>query len=164
MTTYLAILTALLAGGLASPSFDYASYERKSVEELLERSKSFDPDKTEGQSLLMPPKRVHLSAQLVSHPKPCDDFLPKLLLKTTGVSDPPEMGHCMQLGAQDGTKINLWVQGTIAPYVKDEYEIGDTVEVWALWLFVNSSDRKPYFIVNAIGPRDDVPVASGNGT
>ena len=45
-----------------------------------------------------------------------------------------------------------------------EYELGDGIELWALWLFVNASDRKPYFIVNAIGPAITPPSESPDGT
>ena len=36
-------------------AFDYASYESKDLDDIVSASAAYDPEKTEGQSLLIPP-------------------------------------------------------------------------------------------------------------
>jgi hypothetical protein len=60
--------------------------------------------------------------------------------------------------------VNLWLQDSFAQLVSEEYRLGEEIELWALWLFVNASDRKPYFVVNAIGPSEEPEHENPDGT
>jgi hypothetical protein len=160
-TPYL-LLALLFSSASAEGEFNYASYTSADIDELVEQSRHFTPGETTGQTLLTPPKKVHLLAQVESYPKPCPDELPHILLKTVRVLDPPPMGRCMQLRSQSGSIINAWIQESISDFVREEYALGDPIEVRALWLFVNGSDKKPYFVINGIGPSDE-PESSERG-
>lgn len=146
------LLLAALSG--QEPSFDYARYEASDVEALIKRAAAFDVHES-GQSLLTPPLAVHLRAAIVSFPKACPDELPAMLLRAVKVPDPPSMKWCMRVKGKSGETVNLWVQDAFAHAVSEEYGLGDEIELWALWLFVNASDRKPYLVVNAIGPASE---------
>jgi len=150
----------LLTLGASAPAFNYARYEASSVDELLERAAAFDIHET-GQSILTPPRPVHIRAPIASYPQACPDDMPAMLLRAVGVKEPPAMKWCMTVQGTSGQRVNLWVQDSFAPRIAEEYKLGDEIEVWALWLFVNATDRKPYFVVNAIGeaevPLDEHP-------
>ena len=160
----ISLLTLLLAiSNWPAESFDYGRYVDSSLDALIERALAFDIHES-GQSVLTPTKPVHLHAPLLSFPKPCPDELPLLLLRTTGASKSPPMKWCMQVKSESGQPINMWVQDSVAPFIKEEYELGDEIELWAIWLFVNASDRKPYFVVNSIGPSNESSPNDTGGT
>lgn len=155
------MLFALLAAATrAAAAFDYASYQPADIDELIEQSRGYTPEETEGQTLFTSPRKVRLVAELHAYPWPCPDLLPHTLLKTIGVAEPPPMARCMQLRSSGGGVVLLWIQESIAEFVEEEYALGDPIEVRALWLFVNGSDKKPYFVVNGIGPGNE-PVDPG---
>ena len=160
----ISILTLFLAVSNApAESFDYSRYVDSSLDSLIERALAFDIHES-GQSVLTPTKPVHLHAPLLSLPKPCPDELPILLLRTTGASESPSMRWCMQVKSESGQPINMWVQDSVAPFIKEEYQLGDRIELWAIWLFVNATDRKPYFVVNSIGPAIETSASDVGGT
>ena len=141
-------------------AFDYARYEESSVETLVERAAAFDIHES-GQSVLTPPRPVHLRAWVHSYPEPCPDDLPALLMRTVGIAEPPPMKWCMTVKGEKGSLVNVWVQDSFAHFIAEEYRSGEEIELWALWLFVNASDRKPYFVANAIGPAAIASPADG---
>jgi hypothetical protein len=153
---------AVLLGSFSwsASAFDYARYENSSVEALMERAAAFDVHES-GQSVLTPPQPVHLRAAVHSYPKACPDELPAIAMRTVGISEPPSMKWCMTVKGEKGSLVNLWVQDSFAHFIAEEYELGDEIELWALWLFVNASDRKPYFVLNAIGPAAEPGTADG---
>ena len=57
----------------------------------------------------------------------------------------------MSIETTNGHILGLYIQDSIAGFIKEEYEIGDKMHLWTMWIFVNSSDNKPYFLINAIG-------------
>ena len=149
------LLAFLISSAPDDSQFVYASYASADIDDLVEQSRSFTPEENTGQTVLTPPKKVHLIAHLESYPKACPEQLPVLLLKTVGIQDPPPMGRCMQLRSKSGVVVNTWIQESISDFVEEEYALGDSIEVRALWLFVNGSNKKPYFLVNSIGPGDE---------
>lgn len=151
MSKVLGVLVFFAAFSASAAEFDYARYGDSSIENLMERAEAFDAHES-GQSVLTPPQPVHLRANVHSYPTACSDELPALLMRTVGIVKPPPMKWCMSVKGDNGSVVNLWVQDSFAPFVAEEYELGEEIELWALWLFVNASDRKPYFVVNAIGP------------
>lgn len=158
--TVLALLAALSG---QAPSFNYARYEASDVDALIERAEAFDVHES-GQSVLTPPLAVHLRAAIVSFPQPCPDELPTMFLRVVRVADPPSMKWCMRVKGKSGQTVNLWVQDSFAHFVAEEYRLGEEIELWALWLFVNATDRKPYFVVNAIGPAKEPMPENPDGT
>jgi hypothetical protein len=149
------LLALLFSSASADVEFNHASYTSADIDELVEQSRHYTPEETTGQTLLTPPIKVHLLAQVESYPEPCPDELPHILLKTVRVPDPPPMGRCMQLRSKTGSVVNTWIQESISDFVREEYALGEPIEVRALWLFVNGSDKKPYFVINGIGPSDE---------
>jgi len=151
------ILLILLTIQLASSgyAFDYDSYKLRDLDEVINEAKAYDPEKTEGQSLLIPPHRIHLYERLVRYPFECD-CRPIVVLLAMALSrtaaEMPSINTCMQIESKTGQKIGVFVQDSIAQYVEKEYALGQGIHLWSLWLFVNSSDKLPYFIINAIGP------------
>lgn len=148
---HLIIFTLLYAGNIWA--FDYSSYELRDAEEIYQESKNYDPDEKEGQSVLTPALRIHLYEKIYRFPEKCDAFLATSILKVGGIPKDsiPPINYCMSIETSKGNKIGLYVQDSIARFVEEEYEIGDKMHLWTLWIFVNSSDKKPYFVVNAIG-------------
>jgi hypothetical protein len=157
----LAVVMVVLTG--QAQTFDYTRYEASSVDALIERASAFDTHES-GQSVLTPPLPVHIRAPIVSFPKDCPDYLPATALRILGVSDPPSMKWCMSVKGDSGQTVNLWIQDSFAHFVREEYEVGDEIELWALWLFVNATDHKPYFVVNAIGPAVEPLPVQPDGT
>lgn len=161
----LILLTLLSAGSLYA--FDYASYKFKDLDEIVCKSKFYDPERTEGQSLLIPPPRIHLFEKLIRYPFKCDGQpIEYLLMVATRlpIEKIPSVNMCMQIESRNGEKIVVFIQDSISEYVQKEYELGQKIHLWASWLFVNSSDKKPYFVVNGIGPPEDAEqVASPEG-
>jgi len=147
------ILPALvLSGNLYA--FDYASYKLRDLDEIINESKMYDPEKTTGQSLLTPPHRIHLYEKLVRYPFKCEGSPIVLLLATAlnrRVDKMPSISTCMQIESKAGEKIGVFIQDPIAQYVEKEYALGQNIHLWSLWLFVYSSEKKPYFVINAIG-------------
>ena len=141
-------------------AFDYASYESKDLDDIVSASAAYDPEKTEGQSLLIPPPRIHLYEKLVRYPFKCD-ARPILLMLATAMSrtidEMPAINTCMQIESKNGEKIGAFIQDSIAGHVEKEYAIGEKIHLWSLWLFVNSSDKKPFFVINAIGEPKPAP-------
>ena len=148
----LILLAVLLAGNLYA--FDYASYNLRDLDEIIAESKMYDPEQTSGQSLLIPPPRIHLYEKLVGYPFKCDGqpvvFILAMALNKT-VDEMPSINSCMQIESKTGEKIGVFAQDSIAQYIEKEYHPGQKIHLWSLWLFVNSSDKKPYFVINAIG-------------
>ncbi len=66
-------------------------------------------------------------------------------------NDMPSINTCMQIESKKGERIGVFIQDSIAGYVEKEYGLGQEIHLWSLWLFVNASDKKPYFVINAIG-------------
>ena len=163
MWKLIAGVVLMLSPAASAAAFDYGRYEESSIEELIESASEFDIHEA-GQSVVMPPRPVHLYTAIHRYPKPCSGELPTLLLSAIGISEAPQMNWCMVARGESGQTVNLWVQDSFAPRRREEYELGDGIELWALWLFVNASDRKPYFIVNAIGPAITPPSESPDGT
>jgi hypothetical protein len=146
----------LYAGNLYA--FDYVSYKPRDLDEIIGESKIYDPEKTTGQSLLTPPPRIHLYEKLVRYPFKCDTRPIVLMLAMAfnrKEDEMPLINTCMQIESKTGEKIGVFIQDSIAQYVEKEYDLGQKVHLWSMWLFVNSSDKKPYFVINAIG--DAVP-------
>ncbi len=148
----LIVLALLLAGNLHA--FEYASYELKDLDDVINESKKYEPEKTTGQSLLTPPPRIHLYEKLIRYPFKCDArpivfMLAKALDRTE--NDMPSINTCMQIESKKGEKIGVFLQDSIAVFVEKEYDLGQNIHMWSLWLFVNCSDKKPYFVINAIG-------------
>ena len=157
-------LAVLVTGITQDPAaFNHARYEDSTIEALIERAEAFDSHES-GQSVLTPPLPMHLHASVESYPKTCSDELPHLLMRTVKIPDPPPMGWCMKVKGESGAVVNVWVQDSVAPFIAEESELGQAIELWTLWLFVNASDRKPYFIVNGIGPAVERPASSDAGT
>jgi hypothetical protein len=156
----LAFAVLLCSFSCSALEFNYARYEHSSIEALVERAAAFHTHEA-GQSVLMPPQAVHLRGAVQSYPIACSDQLPNLLMRTIGIADPPAMKWCMSVKGEKGSVISLWVQDSFAHFVAEEYELDDEIELWALWLFVNASDRKPYFVVNAIGPAEEPEAEDG---
>ena len=148
----LIMLSSVLAGNLYA--FDYSSYELRDLDEIIRESKIYEPEKTTGQSLLMPPRRIHLYEKLVRYPFKCDCrpivFLLAMALGKTE-KEMPSINTCMQIESKKGEKIGVFIQDSIAGYVEKGYALGQEIHLWSLWLFVNASDKKPYFVINAIG-------------
>ena len=163
MWKLIAGVVLMLSPAASAAAFDYGRYEDSSVEELIERASEFDIHES-GQSVVTPPQPVHLYTALQRYPQPCSGELPTLLLRAIGISEAPQMNWCMTVRGESGQTVNLWVQDSFAPRIREEYELGGGIELWALWLFVNASDRKPYFIVNAIGAAKEPPSDSVDGT
>jgi hypothetical protein len=153
MKAIISFLLVLFVSGSVS-AFDYASYEPKDLDDIITASKAYDPEKTTGQSLLRPPPRVHLHEKLARYPFKCDTrpivFMLALAMNRT-IDEMPPMNTCMQIESKKGEKIGAFIQDSIAGYVEEEYAIGQKIHLWSLWLFVNSSDKKPFFVVNGIG-------------
>ena len=148
----LILLVLLFAGNLQA--FDFQSYKLRDLDEIINESNLYDPEKTEGQSLLIPPHRIHLYEKIIKYPFKCDgELIQFLLIMTTGVPKEklPSVNTCMQIESRKGVKIGVFIQDSIAEYIEKEYELGQRIHLRCLWLFVNSSDKKPYFVVNAIG-------------
>lgn len=156
----IAIVVFFSSFSWSASAFDFARYESSSVEALIERSAAFDVHES-GQSVLTPPQPVHLRAAVHSYPKACSDELPAIAMRTVGIAEPPSMKWCMTVKGAKGSLVNFWVQDSLAHFIEEEYELGDEIELWALWLFVNASDRKPYFVLNAIGPAEILDNADG---
>jgi hypothetical protein len=150
------ILVALLLGGNVY-AFDYASYKLRDLDEIVNESTMYDPEKTTGQSLLIPPPRIHLYEKLVRYPFKCDArpivFMLAMALKRTE-DEMPAINMCMQIESKNGKKIGVFIQDSVAGFVEKEYVLGQKIHLWSSWLFVNSSDKKPYFVINAIGEGD----------
>lgn len=64
------LLALMITGNLYA--FDYGSYKLRDLDEIIDESKLYDPEKTTGQSLLIPPHRIHLYEKLVRYPFECD--------------------------------------------------------------------------------------------
>lgn len=147
------LLLLLLAGNLHA--FDSQSYKLRDLDEIINESKLYDPEKTTGQSLLIQPPRIHLFEKLVRYPFKCDDTRPIAFLLAMALGrmedEMSSINTCMVIESKTGEKIGVFIQDSIAQYVEKEYEIGQKIHLWSLWLFVNSSDKKPYFVINAIG-------------
>jgi hypothetical protein len=163
MSSGIAGLFFLAAIGGSSSAFDYARYEDSSVDALLKRAAVFDIHES-GQSVLTPPRPVHIRAPIVSYPKTCGDEMPAMFLRVVGVKEPPAMKWCMSVQGVSGQTVNLWVQDSFTSFIAEEYELGDEIELWALWLFVNATDRKPYLVVNAIGAAEEPIAEQPDGT
>jgi len=133
--------------------FNYSSYKNTPLAEILEESKLYDPEKKEGQSILMPSPKIHLFEMLSMFPKKCDTFLPIFVLNTIGIptGSLPPINYCMSIKTEDNVYVNLYIQDSIAGFVAEEYKLGDKIHLNVMWLFVNSSDKKPYFLVNGLG-------------
>jgi hypothetical protein len=156
----LIFLPLMLAGNLYA--FDYSSYELRDLDEIISESKMYEPEKTTGQSLLMPPRRIHLYEKLVRYPFKCDCrpivFMLGMALNRTE-DEMPLINTCMQIESKKGEKIGVFKQDSIAGYIEKEYGLGQEIHLWSLWLFVNASDKKPYFVINAIGnPEQTAPL------
>ena len=163
MSSGIAAIVFLAALGGSPPAFDHTRYEESSVDALLERAAAFDIHES-GQSVLTPPLPVHIRAPIVTYPQECPDDMPTMFLRVVGVKEPPAMKWCMAVQGASGQRVNMWVQDSFAPSIVEEYELGDEIELWALWLFVNATDRKPYFVVNAIGAANETIVEQLDGT
>jgi hypothetical protein len=149
---FLFLFAVLIAGDLYA--FDYASYELRDLDEVISQAKAYDPEKTTGQSVLMPPQRIHLYEKVARYPFKCESR-PIVVMLAMAIKrkeqEMPPMNYCMQIQSKNGEKIAVVVQNSIADYVEKEYDLGQKIHLWSLWLFVNASDKKPYFVINAIG-------------
>lgn len=146
-------ITLVLSVNSFANEFNYSAYELKDADVIFEESKLYDPEETEGQSVLLPSPKLHLIEKIVKFPYKCDTTLVPIVLVTIGVpkENVPPINYCMTIETTKGEKLGLYIQDSIAKYVNEEYEIGSKIHLWVMWLFVNSSDRKPYFLVNSIG-------------
>lgn len=143
-------------------AFDYESYRLRDLDEIIIESKLYNPEETRGQALIIPPQKIHLYEKLVMYPFKCDcNFINGLLVMATGLTREklPSVNTCMQIESKSGVKIGAFIQDSIAGYVEKEYEIGQKIHLWSLWLFVDASDEKPYFVINAIGEENAEPTA-----
>ena len=160
MHRIMSILILLLSAGNLY-AFDYQSYALRNLDEIVKESKSYDPEKTEGQSLLIPPPKIHLFERLVRYPFKCDDARPIAYLLALALGrtedEMPSIKTCMVIESKSGEKVGVFIQDSIAHYVEEEYVLDQKIHLWSSWLFVNSSDHKPYFVINAIGENKDAP-------
>jgi hypothetical protein len=151
ITTILLLL--LFAGNLYA--FDYQSYKLRDLDEIISESRLYDPEMNTGQSLLIPPHRIHLFEKLVKYPFKCEDAFPIAIMLAMALGrtedEMPSISTCMVIESKTGEKIGVFIQDSIAQYIEKEYEPGQKIHLWSLWLFVNSSDKKPYFVINGIG-------------
>jgi hypothetical protein len=153
MKRILFVLVVLLFVGNAY-AFDYESYKLRDLDEVIGEAKAYDPEKTTGQSLLVPPHRIHFYEKIAGYPFKCEAS-PVVLMLAMAMNrteqEMPAISNCMQIQSKSGEKIGVFIQDSIAGYVEKEYSLGQKIHLWSLWLFVNSSDKKPYFVINAIG-------------
>jgi hypothetical protein len=153
----LSVVALLFAGNVWA--FDYASYKARDLDDVIKEARAYDPEKTTGQSLLTPPHRIHLYEKIARHPFKCDTAPISLMLAMAmnrSEQEMPALNNCMQIQSKSGEKIGVFIQESIAGFVEKEYDLGQEIHLWSLWLFVNSSDKKPYFVINAIGDAEPV--------
>ena len=153
-------LIALLLVAGASPAFDKSEYLLKDVDQIMTESKRYLGDYTEGQSIPQPIPKLRLYEKVYRFPSSCDAELVIQILQVTGIPEDsiPPINHCMSIESAKGEIFHLYVQDSIARYIEEEYEIGDRIYLWVMWIFVNISDKKPYFLVNGLG--DDTSTAN----
>jgi hypothetical protein len=135
-------------------AFDYATYELRDLDQVIRESKVHGHNEVEGQRVMIPPPRIHLYETVAKYPFKCDGtpttWMLAMALNRT-IEEMPFISNCMLIESRNGEKIAAFIQDSIAPFVEKEYRIGDKIHLWSVLLFVNSSDKKPYFVVHGIG-------------
>ncbi len=123
------------------------------VDQIMIDSKQYLGDYEDGQSIPSPIPKVHLYEKIHGFPFQCDASLVGHILTATGVPGDsiPQINYCMSIESSTGAVFNLYIQDSIASYVEEEYKQGSKIHLYAMWIFVNISDKKPYFLVNGIG-------------
>lgn len=145
------ILLLLFAGN--STAFDESAYKPMDVDQIMIDSKRYLGDYEVGQSIPSPIPKVRLNEKIYRFPYQCDASLVGQILTATGVprDSIPQINHCMSIESSTGAVFDLYIQDSIASYVEEEYKPGSEIHLYAMWIFVNISDKKPYFLVNGIG-------------
>jgi hypothetical protein len=98
--------------------FDYQSYKLRNLDEIINESKYYDPEKTEGQSLLTPPQKIHLYEKIIKYPFKCDGQPIQFMLSMVTEGLTPPINKCMQIESENGIKIGVFIQDSIVTTLK----------------------------------------------
>lgn len=126
------------------------------LDDVIEESKQYsDHGQVSGQAVLTRPPKIHLFESLKTYPWECDASFATDYIALLGVprDQIPSISYCIRVKSKKGIIIKMYIQDSISKFVRKEYRIGDNIHLWTRWIFVNHSDKKPYFVVNAIGDK-----------
>ena len=131
-------------------AFDKNSYKPTVLSDLLVKSANIMSGKESGQSIIAPPERLLLNAKILELPKRCNAHsYVQMIMNVSNIKIPP-INYCMKIVTDSGTSLNLFVQDSLSNSISSHYAVNQKVDLYALWIMVNASDKLPYFILNAI--------------
>ncbi|PKI16286.1 hypothetical protein [Colwellia sp. 12G3] len=131
-------------------ALDKKSYKPTMLPDLLIKSAAIAEGKTLGQSIILPPERLFLTANILELPKRCNAHsYVQMIMNMSQIKIPP-INYCMKVATDSGVSLNLFVQDTLSKSIVSHYKVNQSVNLYSLWIMVNASDKLPYFIINAI--------------
>jgi hypothetical protein len=137
----------------AGSDFDFASYENETLDNIVKRSNVIIDEHGEdkGIEILNPSKRVALTEELVKLPYKCSTEALTRFMKLVGfeIESLPPINYCIEIRSKSGVVATFYVQDSLVGFINEEVKLGDSINLWALWVFSDGFTRLPFFLVNS---------------
>ncbi len=132
--------------------FDYSSYKEDTLNSIIERSNSILKlhEGDEGVEIINPSVRVSLNEELASMPYECDTGSLLKFMKMIGYQTDnfPPINFCVNVRSKSGVVVTFYLQDSLVKHLNNEVEIGNNINILALWVFSNGFDGLPWFLMN----------------
>jgi hypothetical protein len=127
---------------LAQQEFDYDSYKQTTLDEILDNP----PKIEEGMDIFI--KKRQFPVKLEHHLKPCRALIVGRVLRMQGVTETPEVSHCMQVSSAKGRSVQVFLQDALVDTLKAEVKQGDMIKVYAIYLYYSAPSKSHGILIS----------------
>jgi hypothetical protein len=142
--------TLMTVALLASPTFsighqefDHDSYKQITLDDILENP----PDIQEGLDIFVTKRQFLVKVERL--PESCTAVIIGRVLRMRGVSEVPEVSHCMQVSSPKGKPVQVFVEDVLVEGLKKDVKQGDTIKVYAIYLYYSAVSKSHGILISA---------------
>lgn len=149
---------ALAASSVASApvlgtGYPRGRYQAFDADEALETDTQVTAGVTPGQKVWAPMKKVHLQAELLALPAPCDTKLLAEMVVASGVdfASLPKISSCVRIKTAKAHELSVFVQDDVAAALVSSSKPGDTLQLNGVYVYASEVDKSLGVIVTGTG-------------
>lgn len=120
------------------PAFNYAQYQETDLDTLV-NDQTWAKDVRETMSLkVFEPAKLKFKVTLEKHGYACSNGSLKAALNLLGaghILDQAPVNNCIEVKTAGGAIVKMYIQDTLAPYLKDEIKIGEPLVIYCNYIF-----------------------------
>jgi hypothetical protein len=132
----------------AQQEFDYDSYTKTTLDEILENPPKID----EGMDIFI--KKRQFVVKVEGPPKPCRALIVGRVLRMRGIEVIPEVSHCMQVSSPKGKSIEVFLQDVLVDAFKADAKRGEMIKVYVVYLYYSAPSKSHGILVSAFDTAD----------